>query len=122
MPPCAARRWPGGKPAPDAYLLAAAEIGVPPSDCLAVEDSPNGIRPATAAGMPVLAIPRGGAALPAAVAHLPAAQAPNAAAALPLLTRLLTPRPGSLIHEAGPWPREHGAPAVYPRDSSFRAV
>ncbi|MFJ5213766.1 HAD family hydrolase [Streptomyces sp. NPDC088354] len=93
-----------GKPAPDAYLLAAARIGVPPSDCLAVEDSPNGIRSATAAGMPVLAIPRGGTPLPAAVAHLPAAQAPDAAAALPLLTRLLTAdrKPGPLVHEAGP--------------------
>ncbi|MEU6345837.1 HAD family phosphatase [Streptomyces sp. NPDC046977] len=91
-----------GKPAPDAYLLAAADIGVPASDCLAVEDSPNGIRSAAAAGMSVLAIPRGGAPLPAAVAHLPAAQAPDAAAALPLLTRLLTPRPGPLVREAGP--------------------
>ncbi|MFD3456356.1 HAD family hydrolase [Streptomyces sp. NPDC058691] len=88
-----------GKPAPDAYVLAAAGIGVPPSDCLAVEDSPNGIRSATAAGMPVLAIPRGGTSLPAAVAHLPVAQAPDAAAALPLLNRLLTPRPGPLVHE-----------------------
>ncbi|MGI5248783.1 HAD-IA family hydrolase [Actinacidiphila glaucinigra] len=39
-------------------MRAAAEIGVPPSRCLAVEDSPNGIRSATAAGMRVLAVPR----------------------------------------------------------------
>src|SRR5690242_15626818 len=45
------------KPAPDPYLRAAAAIGLPPSCCLAVEDSPNGIRSA-AAGMPVLAVPR----------------------------------------------------------------
>ncbi|WP_405827558.1 HAD family hydrolase [Streptomyces sp. NBC_01176] len=87
------------KPAPDPYLRAAAEVGVPPSGCLAVEDSPNGIRSAAAAGMYVLAVPRGGMTLPADVAHLPAARAHSAAEALPLLTRLLAPRPGLLIHE-----------------------
>jgi len=30
------------KPAPDVYLVAAARLGVPPSNCLAVEDSPPG--------------------------------------------------------------------------------
>ncbi|MFF3947406.1 HAD family hydrolase [Streptomyces sp. NPDC001902] len=91
-----------GKPAPDPYLRAAAEIGVPPSGCLAVEDSPDGIRSATAAGMRVLAVPRGGMPLPPDVAHLPAAQAPTTAAALPLLTRLLAPRPGPLVHGGTP--------------------
>lgn len=46
-----------GKPAPDVYLAAAERIGVPPADCAAVEDSPNGIRSAAAAGMAVFAIP-----------------------------------------------------------------
>ncbi|MEU1540755.1 HAD family phosphatase [Actinacidiphila glaucinigra] len=41
------------KPAPDPYVRAAAEIGVPPSRRLAVEDAPNGIRSATAA-LPLL--------------------------------------------------------------------
>lgn len=81
------------KPAPDPYLRAAAAIGVPPSCCLAVEDSPNGIRSATAAGMPVLAIPRDRMELPVDIAHLPLAQAPDAAHAMPLLTRLLARRP-----------------------------
>jgi HAD superfamily hydrolase (TIGR01509 family) len=45
-----------GKPAPDLYLAAAALIGVPPGDCLAVEDAPNGVRAARAAGMPVVAV------------------------------------------------------------------
>jgi HAD superfamily hydrolase (TIGR01509 family) len=81
------------KPAPDPYLRAAAEVGVPPSRCLAVEDSPNGIRSAAAAGMTVLALPRGGMRLPADVRHLPAAQAGTAADAVPLLRGLLAPDP-----------------------------
>lgn len=46
-----------GKPAPDAYLEAAARLGVSPQRCAAVEDSRNGIRSARAAGMRVIAIP-----------------------------------------------------------------
>lgn len=79
-----------GKPAPDAYLRAAAEIGIPPSGCVAVEDSPNGIRSAAAAGIRVLAVPRAGMTLPSDVAHLPTAQAGTTADALPLLIRLHT--------------------------------
>ncbi|MCC9620438.1 HAD family phosphatase [Thalassospira sp. MA62] len=40
-----------GKPAPDLFLLAAREIGVPPTQCVVVEDSPHGIKGAKAAGM-----------------------------------------------------------------------
>jgi HAD superfamily hydrolase (TIGR01509 family) len=44
-----------GKPAPDIYLHAAASVGIPPENCLAVEDSPAGIESAFRAGcMPVL--------------------------------------------------------------------
>ncbi len=44
-----------GKPAPDIYLHAAASIGLPPENCLAIEDSPAGIESAFRAGcMPVL--------------------------------------------------------------------
>ena len=46
-----------GKPAPDVYLEAAARLGVEPGECVAVEDSHNGIRSAKAAGMRVVAIP-----------------------------------------------------------------
>jgi HAD superfamily hydrolase (TIGR01509 family) len=42
---------PHGKPAPDVYLLAARTLGYPPDTCYAVEDSPNGVRAAVAAGM-----------------------------------------------------------------------
>jgi HAD superfamily hydrolase (TIGR01509 family) len=47
-----------GKPAPDIYLAVAAELGVPPGDCAAVEDSSNGLRSAAAAGLRVIAIPQ----------------------------------------------------------------
>lgn len=46
-----------GKPAPDIYLLAAERIGVEPAHCLALEDSPNGIRSAFAAGVNPVVIP-----------------------------------------------------------------
>jgi HAD superfamily hydrolase (TIGR01509 family) len=45
------------KPAPDLYLLAAERLGVAPADCLVLEDSPNGIRAARAAGMRCVAVP-----------------------------------------------------------------
>ncbi|SMX33321.1 HAD family hydrolase [Actibacterium lipolyticum] len=40
-----------GKPAPDLFLLAADEIGVPPESCVVLEDSPHGIQGAVSAGM-----------------------------------------------------------------------
>ncbi|WP_192498344.1 HAD family hydrolase [Halorussus halophilus] len=40
-----------GKPAPDIYEHAAVEVGVEPEECVAVEDSENGIAAAKAAGM-----------------------------------------------------------------------
>lgn len=88
-----------GKPAPEAYLRAAAELGVRPEGCLAVEDSPNGIRAASAAGLRVLAVPRAGMPLPADVARLVAAQARTAVEALPLLAGLLAPRSEALVRE-----------------------
>jgi beta-phosphoglucomutase-like phosphatase (HAD superfamily) len=39
------------KPAPDLYLLAASKLGVPPEACVAIEDTPTGLRAARAAGM-----------------------------------------------------------------------
>jgi HAD superfamily hydrolase (TIGR01509 family) len=46
-----------GKPAPDVYLEAARRLGADPTQCVAIEDSRNGIRSAHAAGMRVIAIP-----------------------------------------------------------------
>ena len=46
---------PRGKPEPDIYLRGAAELGLPPKTCLALEDSPAGILSAYRAGcLPVL--------------------------------------------------------------------
>lgn len=45
------------KPAPDPYLLAARMLGVPPAACVAIEDSPAGVRSAESAGCAVLAVP-----------------------------------------------------------------
>ena len=46
-----------GKPSPDAYLDAAAALGVTPEACIAIEDSPTGVAAAQAAGCLVLAVP-----------------------------------------------------------------
>lgn len=46
-----------GKPNPDIYLLAAERLGLPPQDCLALEDSGPGSLAASRAGMTVIAIP-----------------------------------------------------------------
>jgi HAD superfamily hydrolase (TIGR01509 family) len=46
-----------GKPAPDVYLEVAGRLGADPTGCAAIEDSENGIRSASAAGLRVVAIP-----------------------------------------------------------------
>ncbi|MGI8664947.1 MAG: HAD family hydrolase [Jatrophihabitans sp.] len=46
-----------GKPDPESYLLAAERLGVDPSRCVAIEDSPAGVASAGAAGCQVLAVP-----------------------------------------------------------------
>ncbi len=45
------------KPDPQPYLLAARLLGVDPARCVALEDSPNGVASATAAGCRVIAVP-----------------------------------------------------------------
>jgi HAD superfamily hydrolase (TIGR01509 family) len=46
-----------GKPAPDIYLTAAEKLNVAPDVAAAIEDSSNGLRSASAAGMLVVAVP-----------------------------------------------------------------
>lgn len=46
-----------GKPAPDIYLYACKELGLNPANCMAVEDSPNGIHSAHDAGCNVVMVP-----------------------------------------------------------------
>jgi HAD superfamily hydrolase (TIGR01509 family) len=45
------------KPAPDPFLTAAKRLGVNPALCLALEDSHNGVRSASAAGMMTIMVP-----------------------------------------------------------------
>jgi HAD superfamily hydrolase (TIGR01509 family) len=45
-----------GKPHPEPYLLAAQMLGVSPSDCIAIEDSPTGAASAQAAGCVVVGV------------------------------------------------------------------
>jgi len=46
-----------GKPNPDPFLTAAARLGIDPADCLALEDSHNGVRAASSAGMMTIMVP-----------------------------------------------------------------
>lgn len=46
-----------GKPCPDVYLHACKKIGRKPEECMAVEDSPNGVHAAWSAGCHVTMIP-----------------------------------------------------------------
>jgi HAD superfamily hydrolase (TIGR01509 family) len=46
-----------GKPDPEPYLRAAALLGVDPRSCVALEDSPNGVASAEAAGCRLVAVP-----------------------------------------------------------------
>ncbi|WP_460773943.1 HAD family hydrolase [Microbacterium sp. GXF7504] len=45
------------KPFPDAYLQACTVLGVDPAACVAIEDSPGGVRAAVAAGTVTLGVP-----------------------------------------------------------------
>jgi HAD superfamily hydrolase (TIGR01509 family) len=45
------------KPDPEPYLLAAKLLDADPEQCVALEDSPNGVASATAAGCHVVAVP-----------------------------------------------------------------
>jgi beta-phosphoglucomutase-like phosphatase (HAD superfamily) len=45
-----------GKPFPDPFLLAAADLGIDPQRAVIFEDSPSGIKAAVAAGSTVVAV------------------------------------------------------------------
>jgi HAD superfamily hydrolase (TIGR01509 family) len=45
------------KPRPDAYLAAAAALGLAPAECVVVEDTPRGLEAGLAAGMWVVVVP-----------------------------------------------------------------
>lgn len=46
-----------GKPYPDVYIYAASELGLKPKECIAVEDSPNGVLSAYRAGCKTVMVP-----------------------------------------------------------------
>ena len=46
-----------GKPDPEIYLLACRGLGLPPAECVVLEDARNGVLAAKAAGCPVIAVP-----------------------------------------------------------------
>jgi HAD superfamily hydrolase (TIGR01509 family) len=52
------------KPAPDLYLLAAERIGAGATDCIAIEDTPTGLKAAKAAGMFVIQVRAASTAFP----------------------------------------------------------
>lgn len=45
-----------GKPDPDVYLISARKLHAEPSDCIAFEDTPSGVKAALAAGMRVVGL------------------------------------------------------------------
>lgn len=48
--------WTHGKPHPEPYLKGAAMLGVPPQECVVLEDAPAGVESGVRAGMTVIAI------------------------------------------------------------------
>jgi HAD superfamily hydrolase (TIGR01509 family) len=54
---CAGDSVPNKKPAPDVYLLALEKLGLPAAQCLAIEDSRNGLLSSHAAGIPTIVTP-----------------------------------------------------------------
>lgn len=54
---CSGHELENSKPAPDIYLKTAKEMGLKPSDCIALEDSPNGVRAASSAGCCTIMVP-----------------------------------------------------------------
>jgi len=54
---CSGDSVPNKKPAPDVYLAALEEMKLRPDECIAIEDSRNGLVAATAAGIPTVVTP-----------------------------------------------------------------
>lgn len=84
-----------GKPAPDLFLFAAAEMGFAPAHCLVVEDSEHGVRAAVAAGMEVVGFTGGGHRHPGDAALLLRAGATRVVADMDALRGLVGAQPDS---------------------------
>src|ERR1700687_3330088 len=76
-----------GKPHPEPFRRGAALLALAPAACVALEDAPNGVASALAAGMPVLALPT----------TYPAGELSHATALLPCLAQLLATIVGDFI-------------------------
>lgn len=72
------------KPAPDIFLAAAAQLGADPADCAVLEDSPNGLTAAKAAGCRAVFVPD----LTMAADDLWDAKADNLAQVIPILREM----------------------------------
>ncbi|MBJ6124272.1 HAD family hydrolase [Microvirga splendida] len=86
-----------GKPAPDLFLHAAAQMGANPRDCVVIEDSSAGVQAAIAAGMRVIGFIGGGHCGPEHREKLRAAGAPvviERMSELPeIIQQLISPHP-----------------------------
>jgi HAD superfamily hydrolase (TIGR01509 family) len=90
-----------GKPAPDLFLFAAAQMQVAPARCLVVEDSVHGVMAARAAGMTVLGFHGGSHCRPSTAAALRDAGAVATFHDMPQLPALIdrtTPQPITVGH------------------------
>jgi HAD superfamily hydrolase (TIGR01509 family) len=79
-----------GKPAPDLFLYAAAQMAAPPERCVVIEDSLPGIAAAIAAGMIPVGFTGGSHCRPDHAARLADAGAVQVAAQMPELRTILT--------------------------------
>lgn len=82
-----------GKPAPDLFLHAAAQVGVDPDQCVVVEDSPHGVTAGVAAGMEVIGFVGGSHARPSLTDRLNDAGASTVVTSHEAVARLLAARP-----------------------------
>lgn len=76
-----------GKPYPDPYLYACHEISESPENCIAVEDSPNGILSASRAGCQVIMVPDLSEPTPE-ISNLLLARADSLAAIIPVIQKM----------------------------------
>lgn len=87
---------PRGKPHPDIFLHAAAELDVAPSACIVIEDSVSGVRAGVAAGMTVIGLCAGAHVRAGHAAHLLDAGARWVTASWDEVAKVITRPDGSL--------------------------